>query len=129
MFYIIHPKAQLEICILGNPFFSNQFHSSIHFRDNGNMEVQIKKHSHSEKLIFPANDISKANTSMKGPNQDSIKVCSSTSIQPSHDHLTESPLLQQEFINSNTNSIVNNICSQEYELDKEPTEIQNRVCS
>ena len=121
-FYILHPKTQLETCILGNPFFSNQFHSSIHFRENGRMEVQITKLSHSEKLIFPANNVVQANTST---DQDNTKVCSSTSVQPSHDQTSESPLLQQETVNSNTNNdIIINICSEKYELNSNPTEKQ-----
>ena len=79
-FYVIHPKAQLEVCILGNPFFSKYSHSSIHFRENGNMEVHIKKCSHSEKLIFPANSLSKIDNGNEAPDPDTVKVCNSTSV-------------------------------------------------
>ena len=117
-FYVIHPKAQLEVCILGNPFFSKYFHSSIHFRENGNMEVHIKKRSHSEKLIFQANNLSKKDNSNEAPDPDTVKLCNSTSA-------TEIPILQQNSINSSTNNnILYDICSQKYERDNEPTEKQ-----
>ena len=123
-FYVIHPKAQLEVCILGNPFFSKYFHSSIHFRENGNMEVHIKKRSHSEKLIFPANSLSKIDNGNEAPDPDTVKVCNSTSVT-SHEQSTEIPILQQNSINSSTNNnILYDICSQKYERDKEPTEKQ-----
>ena len=92
-FYVIHPKAQLEVCILGNPFFSKYFHSSIHFRENGNMEVHIKKRSHSEKLIFPANNLSQKDNGNEAPEPDTVKLCNSTSAT-SHKQSTEIPILQ-----------------------------------
>ena len=123
-FYVIHPKAQLEVCILGNPFFSKYFHSSIHFRENGNMEVHIKKRSHSEKLIFPANNLSQKDNGNEAPDPDTVKLCNSTSAT-SHKQSTEIPILQQNSINSSTNNnILYDIYSQKYERDKEPTEKQ-----